>query len=38
VIRPARSLPIDILDFDAGAIKELIETGEFTADFVFRNL
>jgi NTE family protein len=34
VVRPARSLAIDILDFDAKAIKELIETGEFAADFV----
>jgi hypothetical protein len=27
-------LAIDILDFNANAIKELIEAGEFAADFV----
>ena len=37
VIRPARALAIDILDFDAAAIRELIETGEFTAEFVLGN-
>jgi NTE family protein len=37
VIRPARSLAIDILDFDAAAIRRLIETGQYTAEFVFGN-
>ena len=34
VIRPARALAIDILHFDAAAIHELVETGEFTAEFI----
>lgn len=34
VIRPARSLAVDILDFDADDIEQLIETGEFTASFM----
>lgn len=38
VIRPARSLAIDILDFDSSAIKQLIDTGEYTANFVLDHL
>lgn len=35
-IRPARALAIDILDFDAAAIRRLIETGRFTAEAILR--
>jgi hypothetical protein len=34
VIRPARGIDIDILGFDKAAIRKMIETGQYTADFV----